>query len=135
MPHSVSRPLLARLRASTPPRLHASTYLAALVLMVFVMKIGMVAACTAQDLENASLDGQTNISASLAVSADGAATDDGKSPSPLEHAGDCVDCHHAVALLPDTASLAWVPVVDESAGALAHVHLAAPRRELRPPIA
>lgn len=128
MAHPHSRPLIARLRASTR--------LVAMVLLVFVMKVGMVVACSANDFEPAGSDGTSTTSVSLAVIVDDGPSDDSKSPEPLPHAS-CVDCHchHAAALTPETASLAWAVTDAEPAGLFVHRRPTPPRRELRPPIA
>lgn len=120
-------PLIARLRASTR--------LAVMVLLVFLMKVGMVVACSSHDFDSAGSDGNSG-SFSSSINVDGGPNDDGKAPDPLPDAG-CVDCHchHAAALTTDSASLAWIPTAAEPAGVFVHRHLTAPSRELRPPIA
>lgn len=124
-PHS--RPLIARLRASTR--------LVVMVLLVFLMKVGMVVACSANDFEAAGSDG-TSTTSVLAVIVDDGPSEDSKSPDPVPHAS-CVDCHchHAAALTPETASVASSVTDAEPAGLFVHRRLTSPRRELRPPIA
>lgn len=125
-PHT--RPLISRLRASTR--------LVVMVLLVFLMKVGMVVACSASDIEPAGSDGMSTLGVSLAGAMDDGPGDDSKSPDPLPHAS-CVDCHchHAAALTPETASLPWAVMNAEPAGVFVHRRIAPPRRELRPPIA
>lgn len=130
MPSPSSRSVIARLRASTR--------LVAWVLLVFVMKIGMVAACTTHDLEDLRLGGKAAAAASTAVVDNDTATSDGDTPNPAKHGnGVCVDCscHHAAALLPDTLNLAFPPTDSELTRFFLQVRHAVPRRELRPPIA
>lgn len=125
-PHS--KPLITRLRASAR--------LVVMVLLVFLMKVGMVVACSANDFEPAAPDGMWTSSVSLAATMADGSGDDSKIPDPLPHPS-CVDCHchHAAALTPETASLAWSVTNAEPTGVFIHHRLAPPRRELRPPIA
>lgn len=127
MPSPSSRSLIARLRVSTR--------LAGWVLLLFVMKIGMVAACTVHDMEDLTQTGKA--AATFVTVAD---MDQGESKGdPLgssQHPGcsDC-NCHHAAALLPQALDLDYPPGRSEPTRVYLHVHHAAPRRELRPPIA
>ena len=80
-------------RTSSPPvlaRLRASTRLIALVLLVFLMKVGVVAACATHDFSDASLAaaGQTAHAAASALDTG----DEGDPPAPAAHGG-CMDCH------------------------------------------
>ena len=121
-----SSPLLARIRASTRFTIW--------VLLIFVMKVGLVAACAAHDSEQGGLEGVTSVS-SAGTTSDQTPTDSEK-PAPLQHAG-CVDCHchHAAALLPQPATFNWVPADREPASVFVFARMAEPGRELRPPIA
>ena len=123
-PHSSH--LLARIRASTR--------FTVLVLLIFVMKVGLVAACAAHESEQGGREGATATSAIGTLSNE--SPTDGEKPAPLQHAG-CVDCHchHAAALLPELAMFNWVPAAAEPANLLVLPRAAVPARELRPPIA
>ena len=129
MPHRLSPILLARLRASTR--------LAALVLMIFVMKIGMVTACSMHDLGD--LAGGGSKSAAVSATLVDKAPDNSDSvPGPFTHgAAGCVDCscHHAAALLPEAPHFSFASTQIGPIDDLSPFHLLAPRRELRPPIA
>ena len=120
-----SPPVLARLRASTR--------LIALVLLVFLMKVGMVAACATHDFGDASgaAAGQAAAAAMLALDTG----DDGQPPEPLAHAG-CVDCHchHAAALVTEATPPAWHVRGADPPIVTVRVHGVAPGQELRPPI-
>lgn len=120
-----SPPLLAHLRASTR--------LIALVLLVFLMKVGMVAACATHDFGDASsaAAGQTAAAALLALDTG----DDGQPPEPLAHGG-CVDCHchHAAALVTEVTPPVWHVRGAEPPIAAVRVHVVPPGQELRPPI-
>ena len=123
----------ARLSPPVLARLRASTRLIALVLLVFLMKIGMVAACATHDVGDAALGaaGQT-ASAAVGVLDTG---DGGKAPEPLAHGG-CIDCHchHAAALVTEvTPSVRHVRGLDPPVVAV-RVHGLIPGQELRPPI-
>lgn len=128
MPSFSSRSLIARLRASTR--------LVAWVLLVFVMKIGMVAACTVHDMEDLTQTAKT--ATTLVVIVADMDQDAGKG-DPLgsnQHPGcsDC-NCHHAAAMLPQALTLDYPPGRSEPTRFFLRVHHAVPRRELRPPIA
>ena len=125
MSRTPSTPLLARLRASTR--------LIALVLLVFLMKVGMVTACATHDVGDASpaASGQTASAMLLALDTG----DGGKSPEPLSHGG-CVDCHchHAAALVSEVTPPAWHALGAEPPVVAVGVHVVPPGQELRPPI-
>jgi hypothetical protein len=85
----IARPSLLRL-----DRLRRSTRLAAFALLVFVLRVGIVAACAPSDLVEA-----------FELSANPAAThaqlhDAGAAEDPTEFSGHCLhcSCHHAVTL-------------------------------------
>ena len=121
-------------------RIRSSTRLMLWVLVMFVAKVGLVAACSAHDAEKSvGGDRAVSISSSLFDSAQVATadppTEDPQSPQAFQH-GTCADCscHHAAALLPAIATFEMVALSDRAAGELAGVHSTAPQRELRPPI-
>lgn len=102
------------------------------MLLVFLMKVGVVAACATHDFSDASLAaaGQTAHAAALALD-----TGDDDPPAPSAHGG-CVDCHchHAATLAAQATPPAWNVRGAEPPAALARVHMVAPGQELRPPI-
>jgi hypothetical protein len=104
-----------------------------LVLLVFLMKVGVVAACGTHDFSDASLAaaGQTAHAAASALDTG----DDGDPPAPTTHGG-CIDCHchHAATLVSEASAPAWPMRSAEPPTVAARVHLVAPGQELRPPI-
>ena len=125
MSSSASQPLISRLRASTR--------LVAIVLLLFVMQIGMVAACTVHDSESPDHSSSVTTTDGVIV-AD--VDDNGSDPSgPGQHRGcsDC-NCHHAAALLPQALTIDNPPARSRPPQVFFQVYHALPRRELRPPI-
>lgn len=124
MPSAPASSVLARLRASTR--------LAAFVLLVFVLKIGTVAACANHDYGQIDVGeaGHPVVSASI----DDTPADKG----PLSaHSGSCThcQCHHSVAILsqPFNALAVLSPALAVAEGPA--VRFAERRLDLRPPIA
>ena len=122
-------------RRSSPPilaRLRASTRLIALVLLVFLMKIGMVAACASHDLGDAALAGIGHASpATMTLDTD----DGGKSPKPITPGG-CMDCHchQAAALVLEATLPLWQLRGAEPPVVVVPAHVVSAVQELRPPI-
>lgn len=119
------RPLLARLRSSAR--------LAVLMLLVFALKIGTVAACAQHDFADMGLG--TGGDHALVVS-DTDGSDD--PPATLtSHAGACSHCssHHAAALTPTSTTFAVIAKRGLDATASGLPPSASPTLELRPPIA
>jgi hypothetical protein len=122
-------PLLARLRSSTR--------LATLVLLVFALKIGLVAACAKHDVAELGLGvGDTAgwVLEGASGGTDGANDPSGDVPSD---AGACDHCqsHHAPALLFESHLLVWTLPAGTAfnlAGSLPNTFVSL---ELRPPIA
>ena len=123
-------------RTSSPPafaRLRASTRLIALVLLVFLMKVGMVTACATHDVGDTALGASGQTASAMLMALD--TGEGGKSPEPLAHGG-CVDCHchHAAALVTEVTPPAWHARGAEPPVVAAGVQIALPGQELRPPI-
>ena len=115
-------------------RLRDSTRLAMLVLLVFALKVGMAAACVKHDFAALGLGaGDTQQAVVQATNTDA----DDASKTLLTHAATCshCGCHHASAL-PTSTPLAFAVL---PRGGLAYRSgtppSAAPRQDLRPPIA
>lgn len=109
--------------------LRRSVRLAAFVLAVFVLRIGMVAACIPSDLAEL-VDG--GHAAELS-----AATDHQDSPAGTEHSqGHCLhcSCHHAVTLPPSIGAMPTVGVQFLSSALPVSYAAAPPDLSLRPPI-
>jgi hypothetical protein len=102
-------------------------------LLVFLMKVGVVAACATHDFSDASLVAASQTAHAAALALD--TGDDGDPPAPSAHGG-CVDCHchHAATLVSEATPPASHVRGDEPPAALARVHMVAPGQELRPPI-
>lgn len=128
MASTFNTPLLARLRASTR--------LAAMVLLLFLLKIGVVVACSSHDLVDSGMSGAAGEATALAFDADLGAGDGGNTSDPLQENG-CVDCHchHAATLLPELRPIPWNLAAAEPVGLIVCARSAVPRQELRPPIA
>lgn len=138
-------PQLVRYRApmsrSAPPlllaRFRASARLAAWVLLVFMLKIGMVAACTVDEMQDIAgfPTNTTTLVADTVAQADNADPD---APSfPLSHAaGGCVDCHchHAATLPPVIVTPAGPPAMPRRVLPSIAMPVGVVRNELRPPI-
>ena len=126
MSRTSSLPVLARLRASSR--------LIALVLLVFLMKVGVVAACATHDFSDASFAAASQTAHAAAAAALDTG-DDGDPTAPSAHGG-CVDCHchHAATLVSEATAPAWPMRSAEPPTVAARVHLVAPGQELRPPI-
>ena len=123
----------ARLSPPVLARLRASTRLIALVLLVFLMKVGMVTACATHDVGDTALGASGQTASAMLMALD--TGEGGKSPEPLSHGG-CVDCHchHAAALVAEsTPSVRHVRGAEPPAVAMS-VHGLVPGQELRPPI-
>jgi hypothetical protein len=120
-------------------RLRASSRLMAWVLLVFVMKIGMVAACTVHDFQDVSQAGKSALTAQITdadTDAESGTLPDPKTPDPFQHAnGCCVDCgcHHA-GLLPEPLSFAFAAYDAAPITPSESFRWATVRREMRPPI-
>lgn len=116
-------------------RLRASTRLAVLVLLVFALKIGTVAACVQHDFANPEL-GSGDAHGVIAKALD--ADDGGDLPkTALGHAGACSHCssHHASAL-PNESILVFAWISSEAVMYRSGMPPSpAQRLELRPPIA
>ena len=123
---ATSRTLLSRLRASAR--------LAALVLLVFALKIGMVVACAEHDFADMGLGTSGDHALVVAVSdMDGA--DD--APEILSsHAGACShgSTHHPAALTPTSALFAGIVQRGLNPTSSGLPPSASPSFELRPPI-
>lgn len=120
-----------RLAPALLTRLRASTRLIALVLMVFLLKVGVVAACATHDFGDAGLSPAEHASASVAVDTG----DDGNPPEPIA-AGGCVDCHchHMATLVPDVLPRVSIAPAAEPPIVAVSVRTVCPGQELRPPI-
>lgn len=120
-----------RLAPAVLTRLRASTRLTALVLMVFLLKVGVVAACATDDFGGAGLSPTEHASASVAVDTG----DDGQPPEPLSSGG-CVDCHchHVATLVPDVLPRVTLVPATEPPIVAVSVRTVCPGQELRPPI-
>lgn len=111
--------------------LRRSTWLAGFLLLVCLMRVGMVTACTPHDIAESMAGGAHAVVAAQA--GDDSSSGD---PLPAGGAGHCLHCacHFSVALP------AAVVAVSASAGQDMQVHFqshrgsVAPDRELRPPI-
>lgn len=128
MSHASPPPLIARLRACARVTVW--------VLALFLMKVGMVAACTVHDIEDSLLGVETAISQSVELPFAQDA-DTGTEPStPWDAGANCPDCgcHHAAALLPATSLLTAMPLTVSAAAPPASIVPAPPSLELRPPI-
>ena len=116
-------------------RLRASARLAALVLLVFALKIGTVAACAEHDFADIWLGGGGDHA--LVVSAsDIDGSDDAPTTFP-SHAGACSHCsfHHASALPPASSTFVVISESGLNATLLGLSPSASLSFELRPPIA
>ena len=129
MSRSASPLLLARFRASAR--------LAAWVLLVFMLKIGMVAACTVDEMQ----DSTGVMTSAAAVAADSVAlADRADADAPaaaFSHAaGGCMDCHchHATALPSVMVTLAGPPAMTRRVLPTIAMPIGVVRNELRPPI-
>lgn len=131
MSRSASPLLLARFRASAR--------LASWVLLVFMLKIGMVAACTVDEMQDSTgvLTSAAVLAADSVALADGTDAEADTQSSPLSHAaGGCVDCHchHATALPPVMVTLAGPPAMTRRILPPIAMPIGVVRNELRPPI-
>ncbi len=118
-------------------RLRASARVAAWVLLVFLLKVGMVAACTVDEMQDTPWGvTSTDLTATdTVVPADASEADDPS--SLLSHAaGGCLDCHchHAAALPPVMVTLAGPPAMPRVLLPPVAMPIGAARNELRPPI-
>jgi hypothetical protein len=130
MAFAPARPLLARLRSSTR--------LAAFVLLVFALKIGLIAACAKHEVAELGLGGGDTAGWVLeAATADGADGADDPSGGVPGHAGACnhCQCHHAPALLLESHLVAWVPPTGTAFDLAGSLPNTSASLELRPPIA
>ena len=126
---------------TSPPllmaRLRASVRVAAWVRLVFLLKVGMVAACTVDEMQDSTW-GATSTqgpAADTALTPDASAADDPS--SLLSHAaGGCLDCHchHAAALPPVVVLLAGPPAMARVLPVPIAMPIGPARNELRPPI-
>lgn len=118
-------------------RLRASARVAAWVLLVFLLKVGMVAACTVEELQDSS-SGATSTAPLATDTVVPAEASDPESPSSvLSHAaGGCLDCHchHAAALPPVIVTLAGPPAMPRVGVPPIAMPVGVVRNELRPPI-
>lgn len=116
-------------------RLRASTQLVVWVLALFLMKVGMVAACTVHEMEDSRLQVASNLTLDQGdVGASFAVEDD--SSTSAHTAGGCVDCscHHASTLPSYSETLAIVPTGMALPLLALRQPVVALSRELRPPI-
>ena len=112
-------------------RLRRSARLATLVLAVFLLRIGVLAACAPSDLAEVMQDG---IAAEAGWHAEDAAT---ASETDGKHAqGHCVhcSCHHAVTLPGSLVALPALAIALTGVSPLAPQSTAPPDLSLRPPI-
>lgn len=128
MSHASPLPLIARLRASAR--------LTIWVLALFLMKVGMVAACTVHDIKDSRLNVETAISQSVELPVAQDADTRTEPSTPWDAGASCPDCgcHHAAALLPATPLLTAMPLTVRAAAPPASIVPAPPSLELRPPI-
>jgi hypothetical protein len=114
-------------------RLRASTRLIALVLVVFLLKIGMVAACASHDFNDAAVTAAEQSPAKTPLQAD---IDDGGKPVEPKASGDCVDCHchHVATLIADFVPRMTIAPTAQPPGAVVSARTVIPALELRPPI-
>ncbi len=135
LPNPYTAPMISSRSCPLIAQLRASTRLVAWVLLMFVVNIGVVAACTVHDLEDLSQTGKatTTLSVSGAEVSQDTGTDDPIGSNQHRGCTDC-SCHHATALLPEPLSMTYPPGRSEPTHAYLHAHQSAPRRELRPPI-
>lgn len=126
---------------NSPPllmaRLRASVRVAAWVLLVFLLKVGMVAACTVDEMQDSTW-GVTSTQVPATDAALPAEASEADEPSSLlaHAAGGCLDCHchHAAALPPMTVTLAGPPAMPRVLPPPVAMPIGAARNELRPPI-
>ena len=130
----------ASMRMSPPllmVRLRASARVAAWVLLVFLLKVGMVAACTVDEMQDNTwgVASTEMMATNAAMSTD---NPDGDAPSSvLSHvAGGCLDCHchHAAALPPVMVTLAGPPAMTRRVLPSIAMPIGVVRNELCPPI-
>lgn len=129
MPTATPRPLIARLRESS--------CLVVWALLLFVMKVGLVSACTAAEMKD-SIE-RVAVAATAGPQLDAVPGADLPPPgdAPADAATPCADCHcHAAATLPDVPRQApALPPRDMVAAVLPDTPSIPHRTELRPPIA
>ena len=114
-------------------RLRASTRLIALALIVFLLKVGLVAACASHDFSDAAVTAAEQTPAKAPMQAD---TDDGGKPVEPKASGDCVDCHchHVATLIADFVPRIAVAPAAEPPNVAVSARTVSPGQELRPPI-
>jgi hypothetical protein len=111
--------------------LRRSTWLAGLLLLVCLMRVGMVMACAPHDIAE-SLAGGAHEVVAAQVGDDSTSND----PSPNTGAGHCLHCacHFSAALPAATVALSALTGHDMQVHFQSHRGSVAPDRELRPPI-
>lgn len=124
MTPSAPRTMLARLRSSAR--------LAGLMLLVFALKIGAVAACAQHDFADMGLGAGGDPVVAVSVA-------DGSDPSKalVNHAGACTHCssHHAAALMPTSTTFAVIAKRGLNATSSGLPPSGSLSLDLRPPIA
>ena len=110
--------------------LRRSTWLAGFLLLVCVMRVGMVMACTPHDIAESLAGGAHPV----AVQADDDSTSN--DPSTGAAAGHCLHCacHFSAALPATTLAMSALTGQDMQVHFQTHRGSVAPDRELRPPI-
>lgn len=111
--------------------LRRSTWLAGLLLLVCLMRVGMVAACAPHDIAESLAGG-----AHAVVAAQAGDDDSSSDPLPAGGAGHCLHCacHFSAALPAAIVAMSALSGQDMQVHFQTHRGSVAPDRELRPPI-
>ena len=111
--------------------LRRSTWLAGLLLLVCLMRVGMVMACAPHDIAE-SLAGGAHAVVAVQAGDDGSSSD----PLPASGAGHCLHCacHFSAALPAAILTMSALTGQDMQVHFQTHRGSVAPDRELRPPI-
>ena len=125
------RMMPVRVHATCLESLRRSTWLAGLLLLVCLMRVGMVMAFAPLDFTESWVGGAHEVAAAQAV-------DDGTSNDPFTGAaaGHCLHCacHFSAALPATTVAMSALTGQDKQVQFRTHLGCVAPDRELRPPI-
>ena len=103
------------------------------MLVVFVLKLGLVAACASHDFSDEAVAAAEQAPAKAQLQGD--TGDDGQPPEPSASGG-CVDCHchHLATLVADVLPHVTVAPASEPASVPVSERSVSPVQELRPPI-
>jgi hypothetical protein len=107
--------------------------LIAFVLVLFLLKVGVAAACVSHEPGGA---GASQVAHAAIDGAAAAEADVDQAPSELLASGGCVDCHchHAATLITDLQPRVNAAPATNPPSVLASVRTVQPGQELRPPI-